>query len=121
MLIKNSEQRFGLVTKLLHWAIALLILGLIWLGWYMVDLTYYDRWYNDSLHYHKSLGMIALFLAVFMIAWQIYTPVPDTLAQLKPLTRTAARVMHFTLFAMMILIPISGYFISTSAGLPSPR
>ena len=47
VLIKNTLSRFGLFSKLLHWLIAVLILGLIWLGWYMVDLTYYDKWYND--------------------------------------------------------------------------
>ena len=65
MLIRNSGQQFGLVAKLIHWTIALLILGLIWLGWYMVGLTYYDTWYNDSLTYHKALGMIVLALAIW--------------------------------------------------------
>ena len=38
MLFTNTRLRFGLFTRLLHWLIAILILGLIWLGWYMVDL-----------------------------------------------------------------------------------
>ena len=80
MLIKNTPSQFGLLSKLLHWLIAILILGLIWLGWYMVDLTYYDKWYNDSLHYHKSLGILALALALVKIGWHQYTPAPGPLA-----------------------------------------
>ena len=118
MLLKNTLSRFGLFSKLLHWSIALLILGLIWLGWYMVDLTYYDKWYNDSLHYHKSLGILALALALVKIGWQQYTPAPGPVAGLKTWEKASAKVMHYVLWGMMLLIPVTGYLISTSAGKP---
>ncbi|MBI2993056.1 MAG: cytochrome b [Gammaproteobacteria bacterium] len=116
MLFRNSPDRFGLVTKLFHWLIAALIIFLIWLGWYMVDLTYFDRWYNESLEWHKSLGMLVFGLAVLKIGWQAYSPTPQNPAPLKPWERTAAAVMHFTLLAVMALLPVTGYLISTSAG-----
>lgn len=118
MLITNTRLRFGLFSKLLHWATALLILGLIWLGWYMVDLTYYDKWYNASLHYHKSLGILALALAMVKLGWQVYTPAPGSLADLQPWEKTGAKLMHYLLWGMMLLIPVTGYLISTSAGKP---
>lgn len=118
MLIPNTPLRFGLFSKLLHWALALLILGLIWLGWYMVDLTYYDKWYNASLHYHKSLGILALTLALFKIGWQWHTPAPGPVAGLKNWEKTGAKLMHYVLWGMMLLIPVTGYLISTSAGKP---
>ena len=118
MLIKNTLSRFGLYSKLLHWLIAILILGLIWLGWYMVDLTYYDKWYNASLHYHKSLGILALALALVKIGWQWYTPAPGPVTGLKAWEKTGAKLMHYVLWGMMILIPVTGYLISTSAGKP---
>ena len=118
MLVKNTLSRFGLFSKLLHWLIAILILGLIWLGWYMVDLTYYDKWYNDSLHYHKSLGILALALALVKIGWQCHTPAPGPVAGLKTREKAGAKVMHYVLWGMMLLIPVTGYLISTSAGKP---
>ena len=118
MLFTNTRLHFGLFTRLLHWLIAILILGLIWLGWYMVDLTYYDKWYNASLHYHKSLGILALALAMVKLGWHVYTPAPGSLADLQPWEKTGARLMHYLLWGMMLLIPVSGYLISTSAGKP---
>ncbi len=41
MMFRNSRLRYGAVSKSLHWLVALLILGLAWLGWYMVDLDYF--------------------------------------------------------------------------------
>jgi len=118
MNIKNTPNRFGLVTKLSHWLIAFAIIGLIWLGWYMVDLTYYDKWYNKSLAWHKSLGILVLGAALLKIGWQLYSPIPDTNATLKKWERLGANIMHKLLFAMMLLIPITGYLISTSNGKP---
>jgi cytochrome b561 len=121
MLFRNTPERFGLVTKLLHWTIALLILFLIWLGWYMVDLTYYDKWYNASLYWHRALGLLVLALALFKIGWQFGFPAPHAAsAALKPWERTAARGMHLLLILMMLLIPVTGYLISTSAGKSIP-
>ena len=116
MKIRNTGASFGLLTKLLHWFIALSIIGLIWLGWYMVDLTYYDKWYNKSLAWHKSLGMLVLGAAILKIGWQLYSPLPDTTKHLKRWERISAFVMHKTLLLMMVLIPLTGYLISTSNG-----
>ena len=115
-MIRNSGQQFGLVAKLIHWTIALLILGLIWLGWYMVGLTYYDTWYNDSLTYHKALGMIVLALAIFKITWLLISSTPALLPTLQQWQHWASRITHWILFLSMFLIPITGYFISTSEG-----
>jgi cytochrome b561 len=116
MLLRNSNSRYGSVSIVLHWSIALLIIGLIGLGYYMVGLTYYDRWYNASLSWHKSLGMIVLGLAALKLGWRLYSPPPAPLLELRRWERLGARCMHVLLFAMMLVIPISGYFISTSAG-----
>lgn len=116
MRIRNTPENFGLLTKLFHWSIAISIIGLIWLGWYMVDLTYYDKWYNASLSWHKSLGMLILGAALLKVIWQLYSPVPDTAAGLKRWEKLGAHAMHKLLLLLMFLIPITGYLISTSAG-----
>lgn len=118
MQLSNTPTRFGLFSRLLHWLLAGLMIGLIWLGWYMVDMNYYDKWYKDALHYHKSLGMLILILATVKIGWQRYTPEPAPLPGLRTWEQTAARTMHRLLWATLLLLPVTGYLISTSAGQP---
>ena len=120
MLIKNTAEHFGLVAKLVHWVIALLILGLIWLGWYMVGLSYYDPWSQDSLIAHRALGMIVLGLALFKVLWLIVSPTPDPLPSQKPWEHKASHLVHWILFLSMFVIPITGYLISTSEGAAVP-
>ncbi len=115
-MLRNDGSHYGLVSKLLHWCIAVLILALVWLGWYMVDLSYFDRWYNRSLELHKSFGMAVLGLASLKIAWQLYSPDPALAPTLARWQRISARAAHHTLVLMMFVLPLTGYLISTSDG-----
>jgi cytochrome b561 len=115
-MLKNSAERYGLVTKLLHWTIALAILGLIALGWYMVDLTYYDPWYHKTLSLHRVLGLGVLAAAIFFLLWQRVSRPPALPASIPRAQQLAAAAVHHLLFLMMLLLPVTGYLISTSAG-----
>ncbi len=115
-MLRNSKNRYGLVTKLLHWLIALGIIGLIGLGWWMVGLSYYDSWYNRGLELHRELGMLVLGLACVYLLWKVVSPSPPVQSELLSWEKMAAHVAHFLLILAMFAIPVSGYMISTSAG-----
>lgn len=115
-MLRNSKANFGLISKVLHWLIALGIIGLTALGWWMVGLSYYDSWYNRGLELHRAVGMTVLCLACFFIAWKFISPSPDLQAELADWEKLAARAAHGLLLVAMLVIPISGYVISTSAG-----
>lgn len=112
----HRDARYDPVTRGLHWTLALLILGLLCLGWYMVDLEYYDRWFNTSREWHKALGILALAFAVVKICWALASRAPALPASMAAWERSSAHAVHVALFAMMVAIPVSGYLISTSAG-----
>lgn len=116
MRIRNTADSYGLVSRALHWLTALLILGLIALGWYMVDLSYFDRWYNESLELHKVLGLLVLVLGIVTAGWRVLSPSPASVASLTRWERLAATFMHYALFTMVFVVPVTGYLISTSAG-----
>lgn len=110
-----GTERYSVATRLLHWLVALVILGLIGLGWWMVDLSYYDAWYNRSLELHKSIGLVGLLLAVLFVLWALLRrgpPLPD----MPRWQRIAAHATHGLLFVLMLALPVTGYLISTSAG-----
>lgn len=109
-------QRYGAVSKSLHWTIALAILGLMWLGWYMVGLGYYDPFSQDALMWHRSIGLAVIVLAGIALIWHFYRAPPPYCDNLKPWEKNLASGVHGLLFALMFLLPISGYLISSSAG-----
>ena len=116
VMLRNSDDRYGLISKIFHWSIAFGIIALIFLGWWMVGLSYYDTWYNRGLELHRAFGLIVLLLAALLMTWKIVTPSPSFQSELRPWEQRAARAAHFVLICAMFVIPISGYVISTSAG-----
>lgn len=116
MQLKNSTEHYGLVSKLLHWLIAILIIVLLGIGWWMVDLTYYDKWYTDALLWHKSLGVCVGLLVFLKLGWRSTTANPHAQSSLTSFETMASQLVHYFLLLAMLIIPVSGYFVSTSEG-----
>ena len=57
---------------------ALAIIGMFGLGLYMVELTYYDAWYNSSLDLHKSIGILLFCLLLVRTVWRFLNINPDS-------------------------------------------
>ncbi len=113
---RNRRDSYGLVSIGFHWAIALAMLGLVGLGAWMVGLTYYDPWSNRSLALHKAFGILVLVLVAAKFGWRIVDPGPSFGPEVKRYERVGATAMHWLLNAFILLLPATGYLISTSEG-----
>ena len=102
----------GNLSVCLHWTIAALFFMLVALGAWMTELSYYDAYYHSALTWHRTLGMVLIVLAVAKIT----TARRVNPEGLKRWEWIAARIMHFVLFTLLLVIPLSGYVISTSSG-----
>ena len=116
MSLKNSTDQFGSVAIALHWIMALAVFGLFGLGWYMVELTYYDSLYKTLPFIHKSIGILFAATLVFRIVWKLINPKPQPLAGSSTFEIVAARFAHLALYGLLIVIVCSGYLISTADG-----
>ena len=113
---RSGKDHYGIVSSGFHWAIALAIVGLVGLGAWMVGLTYYDPWYYDSLALHKAIGIVVLALALAKFGWKLVDRNPGFGPEVKLHERAGATAMHWLLNALMVLLPVTGYLISTSEG-----
>ena len=116
MRLTNSADQYGAISKILHWLIAGLMIALIALGWWMVELSYYDPWYHDALLWHKTLGMCVMLLVAIKLIWRGITAMPQADVSLKPIERFGSHIVHHALFIAMAVLPISGYLVSASEG-----
>jgi cytochrome b561 len=115
MLITNSETRYGIVAILLHWIMAVLLIGLLVLGLYMVDLPINIE--KLKLYgWHKEYGILALFLVCFRLVWRWINITPRL--SLPMLEKIAARLVHWSFYGFMFAMPITGWLITSAAGLP---
>ncbi|MFT5658620.1 MAG: cytochrome b561, partial [Gammaproteobacteria bacterium] len=112
----NTIDHYGLVTIILHWIMAVTIVGLFSLGYYMVDLTYYDDLYKTLPFVHKSIGILFGIFLIFRLSWKAINITPKLEESLSSWERVAARVAHSGLYGLTILIVISGYLVPTAEG-----
>ena len=113
---RSGKDHYGIVSSGFHWAIALAVVGLVGLGAWMVGLTYYHPWHYDSLALHKAIGIVVLALALAKFGWKLVDRIPGFGPEVKPHERAGATAMHWLLNALMVLLPVTGYLISTSEG-----
>jgi cytochrome b561 len=115
--IRDTAAGYGLLTRLLHWLMAVAIIAMFALGLWMVTLTYYSPYYQLAPDIHRSVGMLLLFLLVLRFAWRLANPKPDD-GELKPWERTAASIVHWGFYPLLFALMASGYLISSAGGRP---
>jgi cytochrome b561 len=116
----SSERsvRYTTTAIVLHWLIAVAVVGLIGWGWWMQTIPKNPVGPRvDAYNLHKSVGMTVLLLMLVRIAWRIrhrpppFAPMPRWQARL-------ARTVHFLFYACLIIQPLSGYLGSAFSGYP---
>lgn len=113
----ESAPRYTGVAMLLHWLIALLIFGLFPLGLYMHGLPLSIeklRLYS----WHKWFGITVLFLVALRLAWRVTHRPPPLPAGMPRWQVGAAHGLHALIYLLILAIPLSGWALSSAAGVP---
>ncbi len=103
------------VAKSLHWLMALLILGLLALGTYMSELPLSPQ-KLELYAWHKWTGVTVFLLVWLRLAWRVAHRPPGLPASLSPRMRLVAHAGHAALYVLMVLIPLSGWLMSSAKG-----
>ncbi len=117
-MLMNSAQGYGLVSKALHWLIALLILTLIGVGMYMSELDKDAPQRLQIYGLHKAFGVTVLALVLLRVAWIKLSAGPRLPAGLRHWENILSRVVKVLLYMLMLLTPVAGYLMSNAAGKP---
>ncbi|HLR13944.1 MAG TPA: cytochrome b [Burkholderiaceae bacterium] len=111
----SSGGQYHIISRLLHWLIAIMILGMLALGFYMVDLPLSP----DKLKlysWHKWTGVSIFLLVLLRLAWRFRHRPPAMPAHFSPAVRIAATAGHGVLYVLMLAIPLSGWLMSSAKG-----
>lgn len=105
---------WGRIARLLHWLMAGLILFMLGLGIWMTRFTP-DLGARYALtQLHKSWGFVVFCLALIRVVWRFARPAPADLP-MPAWQRRAARMMHLLLYALMLVLPLSGWVMVSAA------
>lgn len=134
--MNQASSRYTKTAVILHWLIALVIIAMFALGWYMTELpkeaakqTAFDlfdlgvyTWQlseavsprNFYFNLHKSIGVTLLALIVLRVLWRITHRPPAMLTSYKAWEKKLATGTHHLLYLLMVAMPVSGLIMAMS-------
>jgi cytochrome b561 len=108
-------QPFPLLSRLLHWTMALLILAMLFIGVAMVSsLSDYHR----LVAIHRPLGILLLVLVALRLVNRLVSPPPPLPSGMPAVLRLAAQASHWLLYGLMFAVPLVGWAMLSAAGYP---
>lgn len=117
-MLKNSSDSYGSLSKVLHWAMAVMIIGLVVVGFYMTGLEREDPNRINIYNLHKAVGALTLLLLIIRVVWLRASPAPALPGVFSKNERFVTQSVQSLLYLLMALVPVSGYVLSTAAGYP---
>jgi cytochrome b561 len=109
--IRNTTETYGAIAKLLHWAIVLLLVGMVAAGLTFTEMERGDARTQIAL-LHKSIGLLVLLLMTARLLWKLVNPTPAATAGTPGWQKTAAALTHWALYAAVYFQLLAGILVS---------
>jgi cytochrome b561 len=109
--------RYSGVAIVLHWLMAVAIIGLIGVGLWMTELKNSPT-KIEVYTWHKWIGLTVLLLASLRLIWRAHRQPPRVSSALPRWQMLIAATTHWLLYGLMFAMPLSGWLQNSAAGFP---
>jgi cytochrome b561 len=117
MRVTNDAEQYGIVAQALHWLIVLLVIVQFGLA-LRADALPRGPALLSVLGLHKSVGITIFALMILRLLWRSFNPAPEPPAHMPHWQRIAARVSHFAIYGLLLLLPLFGWLMSSARNFP---
>ena len=107
MHLTNSLTEYGLISKVLHWLSAILLLVQIPLGFYLVDLDFGEQRINVE-NIHVIIGLSIFYIVILRLVNKILNPTPKLNPSIFKGQVFLAKMNHILLYLAILSITVSG-------------
>ncbi|HXP75536.1 MAG TPA: cytochrome b [Stellaceae bacterium] len=113
--MKRLSEKYGRAAMALHWMVAIVLSVALVLAWVLPRRT--EPGYDAILELHKAVGMMVLVLVLVVprLLWRLGNPVASAVG-LTSLEARLSELTHWALYAVMLIIPLTGYLFSSAEG-----
>jgi cytochrome b561 len=106
-------------SKILHWLVAISVLTTVPVAIAM-DRVAQGPTQDALFNFHKSLGILILLLMVLRLINRLVVgaPIPDP--NIPTWQKTVSAIVHTTLYALLLAMPVVGYVANSAYGASTP-
>lgn len=120
--------RLNFVRRLLHWVVAVFIIGMVPFGLVFTDFenrgwieaVFGAGQFNELYNLHKGTGIVVLALVLARIGAKLVWPAPRHSPPLPLPQRVAATLTHAALYVLMVATPVLGWLGTGAFPAPMP-
>ena len=116
MQLANTTSRYGAVPQVLHWLTAIFVICGLLLGQFGDDLPKGNA-RAIGLFVHMTLGQGVVVLLIARLVWRVANPPPPP--EPTPFGRLVvwtAKLSHFALYALLLVVPFLGIIVQLKRG-----
>jgi len=110
-----SATSYTHTAILLHWLVAIALVGSFSVGIYMHELPL-SPWKLKIYSWHKWAGVSIFLLVLVRLAWRMTHRPPSLPAAMPAWQHKVAESVHHLLYLLMVAIPLSGWLMSSAKG-----
>ena len=107
MHVINTLTEYGIISKVLHWLSAILLLIQIPLGFYLVDLDFGEERLSIE-NIHILIGLSIFYIVIIRLLIKILNPTPKLDPSIFKGQKFIAKLNHILLYVAILSITISG-------------
>ena len=113
----DTSSRYSGVAMLLHWLIAIAVIA----NWRIAEAkeaAATEEAGRAIMQNHFSIGVIMFFLVVFALLWRTKNRPPAMPDHVAGWEQTLAKVTHWIFYALLLIMPLAGWFAMSKYGAP---
>lgn len=115
MHLKSTDQSYSAVTKFLHWLMAVLVVT-CWVLGVLTDDVLKVSSRTVILFVHVAVGLALLDVLVLRALWRAMSSPPPAERPVFGIWPRVGRLMHYVLYAMLLMVPVTGILLQFSFG-----
>ena len=103
-----APDSYGSIAKWLHWLVFALVFVQFIIAWTMPEIRR-GVVPETLINLHMSFGVLIMAVVLIRLLWRYAYPVEATVENTPPWQRTLARVTHWMLYGLLLVLPILGW------------
>lgn len=115
---KTTHLGYSTASRWLHWATALVVLATVAAGVVMTGQDLPRPLQNALFIFHKNIGVVILLLVILRLVVRSFSTVSPLPATIPLWQKRAAAASHAALYALLIIMAVSGYVRVRAGGFP---
>ena len=112
-----TRAGYTTTAKSLHWLIVLLLIVQFAAAWTMPHIGR-NTPVTTLISLHFTMGIVILAVAVVRLAWRFTHGEPESEAGVPPWQTASARIVHWLLYLLLLMLPILGWINASWRGMP---